>query len=90
VVFRLLILVAVIGIIALAIRAFRQSKDDPKRRRQDLEQKIAPLHAELLSLCHDERVAESLVEAEMLQNPQFSEAQCYRRAIKKLKYDRTR
>ncbi len=86
----LAIVLAVVGIVALLVNAFRSPKDDPKRRRRDRARKIDALHDELLSLCHDERTAESLVEAEMLKHPQLDEAQCYRRAIKKLKYDRRR
>ncbi len=88
--FRLLFFAVVIVIAVLVINALRAPKGGPKRRRRDKERRIDALHAELLSLCHDEDVAESLVEAEMLQNPQLNEIQCYRRAIEKLKYDRAR
>jgi hypothetical protein len=89
-IFRLAILASIVLAIVLVINAFRTRKDDPKRRRREKERKIEALHEELLSLCHDEGVAESLVESEMLQNPQLNEVQCYRRAIKKLEYDRSR
>ena len=81
---------ALVLIIVLLVSVFRRKKDDPGRKRRDKQHKIEALHEELVSLCHDERVAESLVEAEMLDNPQLDEAQCYRRAIRKLKYDRAR